>query len=208
MSEIESVIGTTCRETREATRVLASAATGRKDVALRAAARRIRESSAALLAANRKDLAAATNIPAAFHDRLTLTPERIEAMASGVEQILALPDPVGETIHGWRRPNGLEIRQVRVPLGVIGIIYESRPNVTADAAALCLRSGNGAVLKGGKEAIYTNSAIADLFLQALDEAELPGPFSTSSARPTGPPPTHSSARRNGSTSSSREEVRV
>ena len=173
MSEIESLIGTTCRETREATRVLASAATDRKDVALRAAARRIRESSAALLAANRKDLAAATNIPAAFHDRLMLTPNRIEAMASGVDQILALPDPVGETIHGWRRPNGLEIRQVRVPIGVIGIIYESRPNVTADAAALCLRSGNGAVLKGGKEAIYTNSAIADLFLQGLDEAKLP-----------------------------------
>jgi glutamate-5-semialdehyde dehydrogenase len=94
-------------------------------------------------------------------------------MAKGVEEIVALPDPVGEIVHGWRRPNGLEIQQVRIPLGVVGIIYESRPNVTADAAALCLKSGNAAVLKGGSEALQTNQAIAALFLEALEEAGLP-----------------------------------
>ncbi|MGH7899723.1 MAG: glutamate-5-semialdehyde dehydrogenase, partial [Candidatus Binatia bacterium] len=126
-----------------------------------------------LLEANGRDLAAASSLSAAFRDRLTLTPERIEAMAQGIEAIVALPDPVGETIGAWRRPNGLEIHQIRVPLGVIGIIYESRPNVTADAAALCLKSGNACVLKGGSEALQTNQAIADVLSGGLERALLP-----------------------------------
>src|SRR5581483_12288462 len=113
-----------------------------KDAALRAFARLLRAEQAALAAANERDLGAVAGETKAFRDRLTLDPERIEGMAAGVEVVAALPDPVGETVTAWRRPNGLEIAQVRVPLGVIGVVYESRPNVTADAAALCLQAGN------------------------------------------------------------------
>src|SRR5205085_10233905 len=106
-------------------------------------------------------------------DRLTLDAKRIDAIARGLEEIAELPDPVGETITTWRRPNGIEIAQVRVPLGVVGVIYESRPNVTADAAGLCLKSGNAVLLRGGSEAIATNTAIADVASRALDETALP-----------------------------------
>lgn len=170
---IEEQVRELCREARIASRRLAQVGTAEKNAVLAAAAAGLRSQSARLLEANRKDLAAGSSLSPAFRDRLTLTPERIEAMAHGVEEVVALPDPVGESIRAWRRPNGLEIQQVRIPLGVVGIIYESRPNVTADAAALCLKSGNAAVLKGGSEAIATNEVIVDLFLEALEGAELP-----------------------------------
>ena len=109
----------------------------------------------------------------AFLERLTLNPARIEAIALSVEQVAALPDPVGEVIAGWRRPNGLEISQVRVPIGTIAIVYESRPNVTVEAAVLALKAGNGAVLRGGKESLATNRMLADLIAQAMEQAGRP-----------------------------------
>ncbi|HUI27447.1 MAG TPA: glutamate-5-semialdehyde dehydrogenase, partial [Candidatus Kryptonia bacterium] len=129
----------------------------------------------ALLAANRRDLenGRSADLSAALIDRLTLNESRIEAMAAGLEQIAQLPDPVGETIAQWRRPNGLEIGQVRIPIGVVGVIYEARPNVTADAAGLCLKSGNAVVLKSGSEAIASSQAIADVIRAAVGEAGLP-----------------------------------
>ncbi|MBI2962214.1 MAG: glutamate-5-semialdehyde dehydrogenase [Deltaproteobacteria bacterium] len=171
--DVEKQVRELCREARAAGRRLAQANTAAKNAALRAAAAGLRTHGARLLEANARDLSAAGSLSAAFRDRLALSPERIETMARGVEEVLALPDPVGDSIAAWRRPNGLEIRQVRIPIGVIAILYESRPNVTADAAALCLKSGNAAILKGGSEALHTNAAIADLFLAALDGAELP-----------------------------------
>ncbi len=161
------------RAAREALGPLRIASTDAKNTALRTFARMLREETPALLAANERDLAALRDATAAFRDRLTLDPKRIDAMARGLEEIADLPDPVGETITTWRRPNGLEIAQVRVPLGVIGVIYESRPNVTADAAGLCLKSGNAVLLRGGSEAISTNSAIGDVATRALAEAGLP-----------------------------------
>ena len=164
---LEESIVTLCRQARAAAPALARAATEVKNTALRAGAAALRARTQDLLAANAADVAAAAGAPPAFLDRLTLTPARIEAMAAGVEQVAALPDPVGEVITRWSRPNGLEIAQVRVPLGVIGIIYESRPNVTADAAALCLKSGNAVVLRGGSEALRTNCLIADILDAAV-----------------------------------------
>ena len=122
-------------------------------------ARGLEEKAPAVLEANRADLerARGQGHPRAFLDRLTLTDTRIEEMAAGIRQVAALPDPVGETVEAWRRPNGIEIAQVRVPLGVIGFIYESRPNVTADAAGLCVKSGNACVLRGGSEALESNT---------------------------------------------------
>ncbi len=159
---LEDTIVTLCRQARAAAPALAVASTATKNDALRAGAAALRASADDLLRENARDVAAATDATPAFVDRLTLTPARIEAMAAGVEQVADLPDPVGEVMTTWTRPNGIEISQVRVPLGVIGIIYESRPNVTADAAALCLKSGNAVVLRGGREAIRTSTMIADL----------------------------------------------
>jgi len=173
-ADIESSVRELAGAARSAARVLAQASSAAKDEALRLAAEGLRAGAESLLEANRRDLAAAGERTSAFRDRLTLTPERIEAMARGLDQIRALADPIGESIAGWRRPNGLDIQQVRIPIGVVGIIYESRPNVTADGAALCLKSGNASVLKGGSEALATNSAIADVFVAALERAELPG----------------------------------
>ena len=173
MSQIASFIAEPARAARAALRPLRLATTDEKNAALRAFARRLRESEAALLAANRTDLDGLRDATAAFRDRLTLDGKRVDAMARGLEEIADLPDPVGDTITTWRRPNGIEIAQVRVPLGVIGVIYESRPNVTADAAGLCLKSGNAVILRGGSEAIATNGAIADVAEQALAEAGLP-----------------------------------
>jgi glutamate-5-semialdehyde dehydrogenase len=172
-ADIEGEVRDLCREARAAARRLALAGTAEKNAALTAAATNLRAGSAALLDANERDLSAPGSLSAAFRDRMTLTPERIEAMARGLEEIVALPDPVGEGIRAWRRPNGLEIQQIRVPIGVVGIIYESRPNVTADAAGLCLKSGNACVLKGGSEALHTNQVIADLLLAGLEQASLP-----------------------------------
>lgn len=175
MSIEESVVAL-CRSARLAARALATAPSAAKNNALTIAAGRLREDAAALLEANRTDVAAAreNGLTAALIDRLSLTESRIEAMAQGLDQIAALPDPVGETIERWQRPNGLEISQVRVPLGVVGVIYESRPNVTADAGGLCLKSGNAVVLKGGSEAFATNTAIAAHLAAASAAAGLPG----------------------------------
>ncbi len=138
---------------RDAAATLAVAPTDQKQSALRAMAVRIRASQPQLLAANAGDVerAPGRGQTRLLLDRLTLTPERIEAMARGLEDLAGLPDPVGAVMASWKRPNGLEIARVRVPIGVIGIIYESRPNVTADAGALCLKSGNAAILRGGSD---------------------------------------------------------
>jgi glutamate-5-semialdehyde dehydrogenase len=163
------------RRARAASLVLATASTDQKNAALARLAVLLPASTDALLAANTRDLAAArkNKLTAAQIDRLTLTPQRIAQMAEGVRQVAALPDPVGEELERAVRPNGLEIRKIRVPIGVIGIIYEARPNVTIDCAVLCLKSGNAAILRGGKEVFHTNSALAALVAQALAGAGLP-----------------------------------
>jgi glutamate-5-semialdehyde dehydrogenase len=157
-----------------AARKLALAGTERKNRALAALAAKLRTSTDRILAANSEDVARAlaSGDAPAFIERLTLTPDRIEAMARGVETVAALPDPVGETIASWRRPNGLEIRQVRVPLGVVAIIYESRPNVTVDAAVLGFKAGNAVVLRGGREALATNAVLAEIITASLSTADL------------------------------------
>jgi glutamate-5-semialdehyde dehydrogenase len=160
---------------RSASRALARAATSAKDGALLAMASAIRRDEAILLAANARDITAAkaSASDAAFIDRLALTSKSIVAMAEGLEQIAALRDPVGE-ISGLRyRPTGIQVGKMRVPLGVVGIIYESRPNVTADAAALCLKSGNACILRGGSEALHSNHAIAACVHEGLSAADLP-----------------------------------
>jgi glutamate-5-semialdehyde dehydrogenase len=138
-------------------------------------ARGLEEKTEAILDANRSDLerARAAGVPRAFLDRLTLTDARIETMAFGLREIAALSDPVGETVDATRRPSGLEISRVRVPLGVIGFIYESRPNVTVDAAGLCVKSGNAVVLRGGSEAIESNALIAAVLAKALEKTGAP-----------------------------------
>src|SRR5437667_9087835 len=160
---------------KKAARVLAAAPTQAKSRARVQAAAGLRRDSGVLLAANRQDVETGqkNGLPAAMLGRLTLTEARIDAIAKGVEIIADLPDPVGETIAMWRRPNGLEIGQVRVPLGVIGVIYESRPNVTADAAGLCLKAGNACLLRGGSEALRSNIAIAGTLRGAAEVAGLP-----------------------------------
>lgn len=160
---------------KAAARMLARAPRADKDAALIAAAAALRAETSAIIEANAIDLAAAraADRPSAFVDRLTLTPERIEAIAAGVEAIAELDDPVGATIAEWRRPNKLKIERVRTPLGVIGIIYESRPNVTADAGALCIKSGNAAILRGGSESYHSGRAIHACLVAGLEAAELP-----------------------------------
>jgi glutamate-5-semialdehyde dehydrogenase len=160
---------------REGARALALCTTRVKNEALAQMARGLEEKAAALIEANRGDVerARAAGHPRAFLDRLTLTDGRIEEMAGGLRQIAALPDPVGSVVETWRRPNGLEISRVRVPLGVIGFIYESRPNVTADAVGLCLKSGNAVLLRGGSEAIDSNAMIAALLAKAAEKAGAP-----------------------------------
>jgi glutamate-5-semialdehyde dehydrogenase len=160
---------------REASAKVAKAAAEKRTAALKAMARRIREAAPAILAANAKDMAGgkAKGLTGALLDRLELSPERIEAMAKGVEDVAALPDPVGTVLASWTQPNGLEISRVRGPIGVIGIIYESRPNVTADAGALCLRAANAAILRGGSESLHSSRAIADALRKGLGDAGLP-----------------------------------
>ena len=163
------------RAAKDAARVLALASTRTKDEALQQMARGLEEKTAAIIEANRADLerGRAAGLTRAFLDRLTLTDARIAEMAGGLRQIAALPDPVGETVEAWRRPNGIEIARVRVPLGVVGFIYESRPNVTADAAGLCLKSGNAVLLRGGSEALESNAAITRVLAKAVEKAGLP-----------------------------------
>ncbi len=175
MQDIEQTVVAICQGARSAARVLSTAPTTVKNDALHRAAARLRERIPEVLDANRQDVAAANEagLSAALIDRLTLSESRIEAAARGLDEIAALPDPVAETIARWRRPNGLEISQVRIPLGVVAVIYESRPNVTADAAGLCLKAGNAVVLKGGKEAFATNTVMARSVAEATAEAGLP-----------------------------------
>jgi glutamate-5-semialdehyde dehydrogenase len=163
------------QQARAAARVLALAPTAQKDKALGAIAAAIRQRKAAILSANAEDLAEARKAGAtpAFVDRLALDDKRIAAMADGVDIVRKLADPVGEITERWTRPNGMTIERVRVPLGVIGIIYESRPNVTVDAAALCLKAGNAAILRGGSESQRSNRAIHDAIIDGLAEAGLP-----------------------------------
>ena len=158
---------------RSAQRVLASLPTAKKAAAVRAAAAAIRAQAGAIEAANAADMAAATGLTAALRDRLLLTPARIEGMAAVLDELAALPDPVGETIREWSRPNGLLFRRVRVPLGVIGIIYEARPNVTADAGALCLMAGNACILRTGREALGSAKAIHAAMISGLEAEGLP-----------------------------------
>ena len=163
------------QDARDAAAVLASTPPAVKIAALKAAAAAMRAAVPAILEANEKDLAYGREkgLTEAMMDRLVLNDERIEAIAAGLEAVADGPDPVGEVIAEWDRPNGLHIRRVRTPLGVIGVIYESRPNVTADAGALCLKSGNAAILRGGSESFHSASAIHAALLQGLCEAGLP-----------------------------------
>ena len=165
-------IGTSARA---AAQVLAQAAEGIKNVALRQAAANIRARVRDILSANRRDVEAGQSkgLNAALIDRLVMTDTRIEAMARGLEDIADLPDPVGQVIAAWDRPNGLRIERVRTPLGVVGVIYESRPNVTADAGGLCLKSGNAAILRCGSESFGTSSVIAECLTAGVIAAGLP-----------------------------------
>jgi glutamate-5-semialdehyde dehydrogenase len=164
------------QEAAAAATVLAQASTATKNLALAKIAGSLRARRAELLAANARDMdaARAKGLSGAMLDRLALDDSRIEGMARGVEEIAALPDPVGTTITQWTRPNGLDITRVRVPLGVIGIIYESRPNVTCDAGSLCLKSGNAAILRGGSESAHSSRAIHACLVEGLVAAGLPG----------------------------------
>ncbi len=160
---------------KQAARVLAALSSKQKDDALNAVANALVEHQEEILRENRIDLenAEKAGLSAAMQDRLRLTPERIQGMADGIREVMALADPIGKVMDGTVRPNGLQIDKVRVPLGVIGIIFESRPNVTADAAALCLKSGNAVILRGGKEAIHSNIVIAQIMRQAIEREGLP-----------------------------------
>jgi glutamate-5-semialdehyde dehydrogenase len=160
---------------RTASRALAAADTGTKNGALNAIADRLQVSRATLIAENRKDLeaGAAKGLDAALLDRLELNDARIDSMIEGLRQIAALPDPIGEIFDLKYRPSGIQVGRMRVPLGVVGIIYESRPNVTADAAALCLKAGNATVLRGGSEAFHSNQAIAACIAHGLESVGLP-----------------------------------
>jgi glutamate-5-semialdehyde dehydrogenase len=160
------------RAARTAAAELARAPRAAKDAALMAAAAALRARTPAVLAANAADLAAADGLAPAFRDRLALDPGRVEAMAAGLETVAALSDPVGRVLAEWERPNGLRIRRVAQPIGVIGMVFESRPNVMADAAALCLKSGNAAILRGGSESLRSVAAIHACVAQGLREAGL------------------------------------
>ncbi|MEA2215874.1 MAG: glutamate-5-semialdehyde dehydrogenase [Solirubrobacteraceae bacterium] len=164
-----------CREAREASRALARAPTSIKDAALEAIARALQERLGEILAANELDMQAGreADIGEALLDRLALDESRVAAIAAAVRQIAVLGDPVGEVIDGRRLPNGLDVRKVRVPLGVVGVIYEARPNVTIDAAALCLKSGNAIVLRGSSTAAHSNAALAAVAAEAAVAAGLP-----------------------------------
>lgn len=163
------------RRAKAASRALAAASTATKDAALEAIAAILLEQSDAILDANTLDLerGESEGLSRGLLDRLTLTPERVEGIAAAVRDVIALPDPIGEITGGGRRPNGLEIVKVRVPLGVVGMIYEARPNVTVDAATLCIKSGNACILRGSSSAISSNTVLVGLIRSALESAGLP-----------------------------------
>jgi glutamate-5-semialdehyde dehydrogenase len=178
LADIPALMAGMGRAARAAATVMAAAPTAAKDSALRALARRLREAGSALQAANTRDLQAATTDPGAglaepLLDRLKLNARIIETVALGCEQLAAMPDPVGEITGVKRRPSGISVGQMRVPLGVFGMIYESRPNVTIEAASLAIKSGNAAILRGGSEALHSNQALMQLVQAALQEAGLP-----------------------------------
>ena len=163
------------RQAKQAARVMAKLSSAVKDELLRRMADALERGSAELLAANEKDVAAGRQkgLSAAMVDRLVLDEQRIRAMADGLREVASLPDPVGEITGMWRRPNGIQVGRMRIPLGVIGIVYEARPNVTADAAGLCLKSGNAVILRGGSEAVHSNTAIGALLKEELLRMGLP-----------------------------------
>ncbi|MBX9750946.1 MAG: glutamate-5-semialdehyde dehydrogenase [Roseococcus sp.] len=167
------MLDTAARAARAAAAELARAGTAPKNAALAHAAAAIRAGAPRIQGANEADLAAAPGLSPAFRDRLTLTPARIEAMALGLEEVAALPDPVGRVLAEWTRPNGLRFQRVAQPLGVIGMIFESRPNVTADAGALCLKAGSAVLLRGGSESARSAQVIAECLRAGLREAALP-----------------------------------
>ena len=173
--DIKQYVSDKAKKAKAASRALANISTEIKNNALFKMAAGLEKESAKLLAENKKDLDAAAQkgLSKAMIDRLTLNPERIVAMADGLREVAALPDPVGEVLGIRRRPNGMEVGKMRVPIGLIGIIYESRPNVTADTAALCLKSGNGVILRGGSEAVHSNTAIVQVLSRAGAEAGIP-----------------------------------
>lgn len=174
-SDLKGVIQEFGRRARSAARVLARSSTTQRNAGVLAMADAILAAEDEILQANAADLEAARQkgLSGAMLERLTLSPQRVAAMASGVREVAALPDPVGEVMRCWTRPNGLEISKVRVPIGVVGIIYESRPNVTSDAAVLCLKTGNATILRGGSESIRSNTAIAAALSKGLSAAGLP-----------------------------------
>jgi len=173
--DIKQYVTEKAKKARAASRALANISTEIKNNALVKMAKSLEDGSAALISENRKDIVEAEQkgLSKAMIDRLTLNPDRIKAMADGLREVAALPDPVGEITRMWRRPNGMEVGRMRVPIGLIGIIYESRPNVTADSAALCLKSGNGVLLRGGSEAVHSNAAIAAMLNRAGADAGVP-----------------------------------
>lgn len=175
MDDIQAYIRQLGRQARAAARTLAVAETAAKDDALHAMADDLDKNRSGLISANKKDLeaGAAKGLDSALLDRLELTEERIDGMIEGLRQIAALPDPIGEIFDMNYRPSGIQVGHMRVPLGVVGIIYESRPNVTIDAAALCIKSGNATVLRGGSEAFHSNLAIAESIRRGLEAAGLP-----------------------------------
>jgi glutamate-5-semialdehyde dehydrogenase len=175
MSDLAQIIGQLGQHARAAARQLANTPAARIDAALRAMADEILASEAEILAANALDVSAAqaNGQTPALVDRLTLTPKRLLACAEGLRQVASLPHPVGQLLREWTQPNGLHIAKVRVPLGVIGFIYESRPNVTCDAAGLCLKSGNAVILRGGSEALRSNLAMTAALSRGLAQAQLP-----------------------------------
>ena len=173
IDEVAAYVEGVARAAREASRAMARATSAQKNAALVAIAARIREQSAAILAANRADIDAAAGLDAALVERLSLNPARVESMAAGVAEVAMLSDPIGGITDLEFRPTGIQVGRMRVPLGVVGIIYEARPNVTADAAALCLKSGNAAILRGGSEALRSNQLIAQCVHAGLAAAGLP-----------------------------------
>jgi glutamate-5-semialdehyde dehydrogenase len=175
MATTTTTVADICAAAKGASRTLATLSSGVKDGALHAIADALIERTPEILEANARDLEAGreAELSAALLDRLALNERRIEDMAAGVRKIASLPDPVGEVIEGWRLPNGLDVRKVRVPLGVIAVVYEARPNVTIDAAALCLKSGNAIVLRGSSSAAHSNAVLASVAAEAASTAGLP-----------------------------------
>jgi glutamate-5-semialdehyde dehydrogenase len=175
MATVAISVADTCAAAKRASRTLATLSSSVKDAGLEAIAAAIEERTAEILEANARDLEAARegDYGSAFLDKLKLDEARVASMAAGVRKIVSLPDPVGEAIDGWRLPNGLDVRKVRVPLGVVAVVYEARPNVTIDATALCLKSGNAVVLRGSSAAARSNALLAELASSAAAGAGLP-----------------------------------